>query len=376
MPLSPSSSALRALRPDERPHIVTRSSTFGTGVVAAHWMGDTNSDWPSLRQSIIGMIEMNMFAVTHTGSDICGFNLNTTEELCIRWSQLGAFYPFSRNHNTDDGRAQDPAVWSSSAVDAIRQALLTRYSLLAHLYTLMHAAHVSGSPVVRALFYDAPHDPLALAVDDQFLWGRSLMFAPVVTQGARERSVYFPAGGVWYDYNRGMLRVTNGQTAMNMTVPMDLATFGLFMLGGHVLFRQAPAETSAEVRRQPFELLIALDLRLAAVGSVYWDDGHSRSSPSCRFDVTVGLAKSTARQSLTITINQTVANGGCTDLPPMTKLTLAGCPRALDQLSVNEVVQPTAKFEYDTQAKRAHVNSVNVIMSKHKQTRIALQFVQ
>jgi lysosomal alpha-glucosidase len=174
--------ALHSINYNKRPFILTRSSFAGTGQFSAHWSGDNRAFWDDLYYSIPNMLNFNMFGVSQVGSDICGFSGDTTEELCIRWMQLGSFYPFMRNHNDDISEDQDPAAFSLFAQEAMKKTLKIRYTLLPYLYTLFFKSNAYGETVVRPLFFEFTSDLSTHFVDKQFMFGPAFLISPVLEQ--------------------------------------------------------------------------------------------------------------------------------------------------------------------------------------------------
>ena len=105
------------------------------------------------------MLDMNMFGNPYTGADVCGFLLDTTEELCTSWSVLGIIYPFMRNHNAWGMREQDPASFSIRHQTIVRNALRLRHSLLPELHNAFFISHKNGGTVVKSMMEVHPHDP-------------------------------------------------------------------------------------------------------------------------------------------------------------------------------------------------------------------------
>ncbi|KAG8565047.1 hypothetical protein GDO81_012689 [Engystomops pustulosus] len=255
----------------KRPFVISRSTFSSHGHYAGHWSGDVASTWEQLYYSVPAILLFNMYGIPLVGADICGFSGNTTEELCVRWSQLGAFYPFMRNHNNRDARAQEPYVFSKGSQDAIRNALKIRYSLLPYLYTLFHKAHSLGETVARALFLEFPTDQNTWTIDRQFLWGDALLISPVLEQGKTEVSGYFPAVS-WYVLQTGVEIQSKGQW-INLSAPMD--TINVHVRGGHILPAQIPGMTTEETRKNSLNLIVALTPEGFARGDLFWDDGDS-----------------------------------------------------------------------------------------------------
>ncbi|XP_042534803.1 sucrase-isomaltase, intestinal isoform X2 [Dipodomys spectabilis] len=268
--------AIAKVFPNQRGFILTRSTFAGTGRYAAHWLGDNTASWEQMEWSITGMLEFGLFGMPLVGADICGFIANTTEELCRRWMQLGAFYPFSRNHNADGYAEQDPAVFGQDSllVRTSRHYLRIRYTLLPFLYTLFYRAHMFGETVARPVLHEFYNDMNSWVEDLEFLWGPALLITPVLKQVSEVVSAYIP-DATWYDYETGAKRPWRKQR-VNMYLPED--KIGLHLRGGYIIPIQQPEVTTTASRKNPLGLIVALNENNTAKGEFFWDDGESIKS--------------------------------------------------------------------------------------------------
>uniref|UniRef100_A0AAX7SJ63 P-type domain-containing protein n=1 Tax=Astatotilapia calliptera TaxID=8154 RepID=A0AAX7SJ63_ASTCA len=260
----------------KRPFVISRSTFPSQGMYSGHWLGDNRSQWKDLYTSIAGMLTFNLLGIPLVGADVCGFSEETQEELCVRWTQLGAFYPFTRNHNAISMKPQDPTAFSPLARTAMKEALLLRYSLFPVLYTLFHHAHVHGHTVARPIMFEFPKDVKAYGIDKQFMWGKSLLVTPVLDPGVVYVDGYFPEG-LWYDYYTVRLceryaYIIKGEE-LQLNAPLD--KINLHLREGSIIPTQAPNLTLWVSTGQPLHLVSALSQDGSASGDLFWDDGET-----------------------------------------------------------------------------------------------------
>ncbi|CAL5399625.1 unnamed protein product [Camellia sinensis] len=256
----------------KRPFILSRSTFVGSGHYAAHWTGDNQGTWNDLKYSISTMLNFGIFGVPMVGSDICGFYPAPTEELCNRWIEVGAFYPFSRDHANFYSPRQELYQWDSVAESA-RNALGMRYKLLPYLYTLNYEAHISGAPIARPLFFSFPNLTEVYGLSTQFLLGSSVMVSPVLDEGKSEVKALFPPG-TWYNLFDMTQAITSTESHY-ITLDAPLHVVNVHLYQNTILPMQQGGMISKEARMTPFSLIVTFPAGAAdgeAKGNLFLDD--------------------------------------------------------------------------------------------------------
>jgi alpha-glucosidase (family GH31 glycosyl hydrolase) len=282
-------------RPAERPYALHRNGYAGMQRYASFlWSGDVYSTWETLKTHIPVAINTGLTGIPYWGTDIGGFvpTKEFTSELYLRWFQFGAFCPLFRCHgrawklrlpwgwNTGDPGPVEIRSYDGAAIpDAsqlhdtrvepiCRKFLELRYRMLPYLYSAVHECAVTGMPIMRSLWLHYPDDPQAVIRNDEYLWGKDILIAPVVEQGAATRKVYLPKGA-WYDFWSNE-RLDGGR---EITRPVNLETIPIFIRAGAILPFGPVKQYSGEKVEQP----LSVSIYPGADGSflLYEDDGKS-----------------------------------------------------------------------------------------------------
>jgi alpha-glucosidase len=196
------------------------------------WSGDIDTGFDSMaaqRQRMLSAIDVGEMK---WGMDSGGFKGHPDDENYARWIEFAAFVPIFRVHGAL-GEKRQPWVYGPVAEKAAADAIRLRYALIPYIYSYERAATTEGVGLVRPLYFDYPDDPQVRNDVDAWMFGDSLLVAPVVTKGQTEKAIYLPAGQ-WIDYFKGTV-YQGGQTIRYTVDSKSWSDIPLFIREGAII---------------------------------------------------------------------------------------------------------------------------------------------
>jgi alpha-D-xyloside xylohydrolase len=288
----------------KRVFIMTRSSYAGQQHYGSNmWSGDVNSSWDMLRKQVPAGLSFSLTGNPNFNTDIGGFFCNAYntlgpasaprnpqyQELYVRWMQYGLFCPVFRSHGADAPRE----IWQfgtqgEPVYDAIEKQIRLRYRLIPYLYSTAWQVTSNNDSYMRPLFADFPQDKTVWDMTDEFMFGHSILAAPIVNPQYTEEKIirtdamtgwdrndvrgqkddvrkvdftatktavkYLPKGAMWYDYwtnkqYKGGQRVTITTTFDR--VPMFVRAGSILPLGPEMQYVGEKNWDNLELRIYP-----------------------------------------------------------------------------------------------------------------------------
>ncbi len=257
--------------PDKRVLMFSRSSYIGAHRDAGVWQGDNSAWWGHLQMCLKMLPNLNMTGFLYNGADLGGFGSNTTEDLVLRFLELGVFTPLMRNHAAQGTRDQE--IFRFSTWEDMKNVVTVRYALIPYLYSEFVKAAMTDGMYFRPLAFDYPQDKTALRIEDQVMLGNDCMIAPVIEQNARGRHVYLPEDMLMVrfrsadDYDQ--VKLEKG----HHWIEIDLHELPLFIKRGHAIPMAKAAEYVEGIDTSDLTMLGWLDEDIDV--TLYDDDGYT-----------------------------------------------------------------------------------------------------
>ena len=218
--------------PDRRLMTMMRGGTTGLQRYSVYpWSTDVSRSWGGLQPQITIMLNSGLSGLGYMSHDVGGFAIDPDApydpELYVRWLQLGTFSPILRTHAQATAEPYNYPDQQHIILPLIKE----RYRWLPYNYTLAYENASQGLPLVRPLNFYSPGSDRFDDITDEYLWGRDILVAPVMTQGATRRTIVLP-DGLWVDYNNPGRLYNGGDT---VTYPAPLEVLPLFVRAGAII---------------------------------------------------------------------------------------------------------------------------------------------
>jgi alpha-D-xyloside xylohydrolase len=206
--------------------IWARAAWAGSQRYPVHWSGDGVARYEDLACVLRSALSFGLSGFPFYSHDVGGFSGIPSPDLYIRWAQMGAFSSHVRCHGEPP---REPWEYGEEAEAIFRRYMELRYRLLPYIYSEAVRCGQTSLPLARALVVEYPDDPVAGMISDQYLFGDSILVAPMLDETNRRR-VYLPAG-VWVDYWSKQSRIGPGW--LDVEAPLDLLP--LYIRGGRII---------------------------------------------------------------------------------------------------------------------------------------------
>ncbi|MBI6025300.1 glycoside hydrolase family 31 protein [Clostridium perfringens] len=262
-----SKEAQEELHPNERGFSMTRATYAGGQRYSSVWTGDNMSLWSQMRMSISMNANLGISGFSFVGNDVSGFGLDSSEELFIRWMEMGPFIPIFRNHSNMYTRRQEPWAFGPRAEKIAKKSIELRYELLPYIYDLYYISHKEGLPIFRPMIMEYEKDMNLLNMREQFMLGENMLVAPVLYEGERSKTVYLPRG-IWFNYFT-MEKLQGGKW---YKLPCELDEILVFVKEGAII--PTYNKKFRNVKERPKNILLKV-FGENAKGFHYNDDGHT-----------------------------------------------------------------------------------------------------